>query len=856
MTLSCESPCDPRCTKITGETSDVDAGGLSLDDAGISITPVTAIGPGSGPCKGLWCQVDSCPGKPKTSLTGTVYDPAGKNPLYNAYVYVPIDAAAPLPPFVSGVSCDTCSGAGSVSAVAVAQTGPDGQFRLENVPYGDNVPLVVQMGKWRRKVTLPPVSLCTNNVIPPEYSRLPRSRFDGDGNTADIPRIAIATGSADPFECLLLKAGIDAEEIQKPGNGARIDYYVMNGVDRAPGNAPSGKTLTSNLATLKQYDVVLLPCEGEEVDHNADVPNLVSYTDVGGRVFTTHFGYSWLATPSPRGVASDRTPFYDTADWSKLNQNDYYDPMTAAIDLSFPKGAAFAQWLQNLGATTTLGSLKLNEPRHNARATLGQSQRWVYGSSKSAAKGFSDMLLSMTFNTPVNGTADKQCGRVVFSDFHVSADALVGTSNTGCSSDTDCGFGATCSPVVLGQCSAQSCKSSSACPSGYSCSDAVPGSCSRQACYGNGDCGSGRTCANSELGKCVVPCRSNSDCNGVGSGVCSGEEAGTCSAKACTKNNQCGEGTCNKSAGTCATLSCSDDTDCGGGRTCQNSVAGTCTGVDTACSSDAACAQLDSTAICSGAVSGTCDAGNCYSNSDCGSSGTCSGGQSGTCQDACTSDSNCSDGLTCIGGKCVGCTVSNWGWFTYSNCPSGTTCNGYKPSACSGSSKYFPLTCRNGDLSAQEKALEFMLFDLSACVSPDSWAPPMLGVRFDPITFNLDFAAECPDAKWPVWREFDWQAQIPASADITFVAKTASSLSELATADSAPLATATTTTNTPNWDIAIIDSTATSAFKNVSPPITSQKYLRIATTLNPTSDSKASPTLSTWEVHYDCVDNQ
>jgi hypothetical protein len=114
----------------------------------------------------------------------------------------------------------------------------------------------------------------------------------------------------------------------------------------------------------------------------------------------------------------------------------------------------------------------------------------------------------------------------------------------------------------------------------------------------------------------------------------------------------------------------------------------------------------------------------------------------------------------------------------------------------------------------------------------------------------------CPDDKWPVWREFDWQAQIPSTGNISFVAKTAATQSDLATAASAPLATATTTTDAPNWDMAVIDSTATSAFKSVSPPIASQKYLRIATTLNPTSDNKASPTLLNWEVHYDCVDNQ
>ena len=316
-TTACNIPCDPACSKVVGQpNTDVDAGTLTVSDAGIAITATTGTGPGSGPCKGLWCQVNSCQGKPKTSLSGVVYDPAGKNPLYNAYVYIPVDPTVALPAFASGASCDTCSGAGNVSAISLAQTGADGKFTLTNVPAGANVALVVQMGKWRRMVTLPTVTACTNNAVDPSNSRLPRNHSDGYNNQADIPKIAIATGNADPFECLLLKAGIDQNEIQAPGNNTRVEYYVSNvktstgtsyGVDRAPGGAPAASTLTSNLPKLKTYDVVLLPCEGAENDtHVADAPNLAAFADVGGRVFTTHYGYSWLATPN-NGTAQNKS---------------------------------------------------------------------------------------------------------------------------------------------------------------------------------------------------------------------------------------------------------------------------------------------------------------------------------------------------------------------------------------------------------------------------------------------------------------------------------------------------------------------------------------------------------------------
>ncbi len=395
-------------------------GGDPSGDGGPDGGPGTDGGPDGGVdggCVNLECRQVACPDGGSTTVTGKVYDPSGTVPLYNAMVYVP---NGQIQPFPAGVSCDRCGAVTSGSPLVITLTGSDGAFTLNDVPTGSNVPLVIQIGRWRRQVTLPSVPACsTTSIVDVNMVRLPRNKSEGD-----IPLMAIATGSADPFECLLRKMGIADSEFTAPGGGGRIHYYVQNGIPMGTPTPPAS-TLWSDAGTLMNYDIVLLPCEGAPNRKSPPAPqNIVNYTSAGGRLFTTHYGYVWLAFP-------ENDPFPTTGDWRPQSCDSYSTPLTVTVDQTFPKGASFAEWLVNVGASTSRGSMSLIESRHDLFATDGGSQQWLYTNIASCA-GNPPAVEHMTFNTPLNpppqpdGGPGVQCGRVVYSDFHVSATALSG----------------------------------------------------------------------------------------------------------------------------------------------------------------------------------------------------------------------------------------------------------------------------------------------------------------------------------------------------------------------------------------------------------------------------------------------
>lgn len=400
----------------TGATGTGTAGTLGLEIGGMDTG-----GSSTGPCKGLACQVPTdCAAGTDTTISGKVYDPAGKMPLYNVVVYVP---NGPVPAFTEGVSCDRC-GASIVSPVTAAVTDETGSFKLAKAPAGDNIPLVIQVGKWRRQITLPSVAKCVDTALTdPQVTRLPRNKAEGD-----IPRIAIAAGGADAMECLPRRLGIDDAEHTTPDGDGRIHLFTAtdNGGDLSVkafdtslnGGAmlPHSMTLWNNLETLKKYDIVMLSCEGTAFMNEkpaAARQAMYDYTSQGGRLFASHWAHVWFS--------NGPDPLPTTGTWmSRNNPADAATSVPATINQSFPKGEALSKWLVNVGASTTQGTLDVVGPRDDIQmVNPGVSREWITLDNPNYPTA-PKVVEYMSFNTPIGAAEAEACGRTVFTGLHVS----------------------------------------------------------------------------------------------------------------------------------------------------------------------------------------------------------------------------------------------------------------------------------------------------------------------------------------------------------------------------------------------------------------------------------------------------
>ena len=442
-------------------------------------------------------SVPSCAGQPQlTRLTGRVITPGRADTntenqvgVPNAFVYIlrnndlgdlpSIAAGIPL----GGTSCDRCTDPDLGPVLVSAVTDANGEFVLEgNVPIGVEFPLVVKVGKFRRVVsqTLAPSAACQTTALPVAMpnnpTRLPRTM--SDGLAVNIPSIAVSTGAVDAIECVLEKMGIAASEFSRPQLGGRVHLYRANGawpdqqsascsacpagngptanacrLDNCGGSTSADRTSfleavsdaslfgsVTSTGSMSVHDIVVFDCEGLGWDdaftqRDAAGGNVREYVNRGGRMFASHFGFTWLsgngAEPysalDPLGTGLDAAATWDNTTYADLTGTGVVSLVGAREHVS-PRIDRFAAWLSQHGVTSAPDyTFPITEPRSMAAGLGAASEEFVYRSPDVPAQadppGYDTRVQQFSFNTPYAAPSDASCGRVSYSGFHVAATA-------------------------------------------------------------------------------------------------------------------------------------------------------------------------------------------------------------------------------------------------------------------------------------------------------------------------------------------------------------------------------------------------------------------------------------------------
>lgn len=397
------------------------------------------FGDANGPadaCVGLQCRTVNCAAMnmPPTTISGTVYAPNATLALYGFNVYIPSEEIPVTDDDV--LTCGHCDNTLPGAPLQATSSDQAGKFTLSNVPSGGDIPLVISSGKWRRQVLIPTVMPCTDNPLPADITRLPKDRSEGN-----MPRIAVATGGFDSMECMMRRLGIADKEITTDHESGRVHLFAgatgptsfRSGFMGGHGAFASSTTLWNSLDKLKNYDIVMLSCEGSPYPENkpqSAMDNMKMYADLGGRVFGSHYHGIWVKGAADTGMGAQAPAIWPSiAMWEPTESSN--TPSIDIIDeVNNPKGPQFAQWMLAVGGSVTQDLITLTSG--TGRATVisvdpTKGQQWVTASGTNKTQVFQ-------FDTPNEVPEEQRCGKVVYSDMHVSGDNAGGTFPDNCGS--------------------------------------------------------------------------------------------------------------------------------------------------------------------------------------------------------------------------------------------------------------------------------------------------------------------------------------------------------------------------------------------------------------------------------------
>jgi hypothetical protein len=286
-------------------------------------------------------------------------------------------------------------------------------------PSGPSVPLVVQVGKWRTTFAAS-VNPCVENVV---ATKLHLARSASDGPAASLPDIAVSTGGADSLECLLTRVGVDPMEYVSGTSDAGHVHIFQGGVggtglagpQTSGGSPASAQALWNTAESLRNYDVVLLSCEGAETQASNSSALEQYLRQYGGRVLASHFHYLWFT------AAGSPLQNYTTGLQFQTGARDT-NSIDAVVDTSFFEGQMLHDWLALPPVMAfTNDKLPIRRSYQNVLSYNNPPiESWIQADSTVAAPGVPGLTEYLSLRVVMG---DLTCGRIDYTDLHVGSAA-------------------------------------------------------------------------------------------------------------------------------------------------------------------------------------------------------------------------------------------------------------------------------------------------------------------------------------------------------------------------------------------------------------------------------------------------
>ncbi len=260
-----------------------------------------------------------------------------------------------------------------------------------------------------------------------------------------MPKIAISTGSADALECLIRKLGIADKEIGTAGGAQNIHLYTDTmsggqGADHFQSGFPGGsgmfadsQSMWNTFNALSAYDIVVFSCEGDQyggTKSQTAMDAVKKYADMGGRLFMSHWHNIWIEGDTNDGTNQKPAVWTSIATWNN-SSTTFSTPPDTIDEANNPKGPDFATWMLNVMGSPMRDQIPIgaNTGKNTCQSVdLTKAEQWVYWSGAGGAKGVPQ---NFQFTTPNEVDPTSRCGKVVFSDMHVSGDSKSSPGGTG-----------------------------------------------------------------------------------------------------------------------------------------------------------------------------------------------------------------------------------------------------------------------------------------------------------------------------------------------------------------------------------------------------------------------------------------